>query len=82
MNKDTLSIIYALMSTYWKFIKKYHGLNQNSSPDEWDEFTNEGCIIGEMYKDNEAMSRFNQTIVLACIGLIESSARGQIGEIK
>ncbi len=81
MSNDILKTIYSLMSTYWKFIKKYHSLNQNSSPAEWDEFTNEGCVIGEMYKDNEAVSRFNRAIILACIGLIESSARGQIGKV-
>lgn len=81
MNNDTLKVIYSLMSTYWKFIRKYHGLNQNSSPAEWDEFTNEGCVIGEMYKENEAVSRFNRKMILACIELIEASSRGQIGEV-
>lgn len=81
MNNDTLKVIYSLMSTYWKFIRKYSDMDSNKTPAEWDKFTEEGCVIGEMYKDNEAISRFNRKMILACIELIECASRDQIGEV-
>lgn len=82
MKEGTLKVIYSLMTTYWKFIRKYADMDStNGDPKRWDEFTEEANVMGEMYKENQALSEFNRRMILSCIALIEASARGQLGEV-